>query len=335
MFLKDKNNFSVSKADTLITARTINGTSFNGSANITTSNWGTARTLTIGNTGKSVNGSGNVSWSLSEIGAAASSHTHSYLPLSGGTLTGDLTCNKYLKINAWSGYGSGTCNMWFNASSSSLHIDNINNIHINGKDIAFNGHVHHKIEFQDTRSVNHSPGGYETGITAHLKLNSTDGLGDGGTYHPVLTWKCWSEHSGGPYGQLAVSQNNNLFYRASTNDSTWNRWKKVLCKEDPAIIEKNMSLDNNKAICHTSQIAIKADNNGMGIGLDGVHNSRTGWIQVGHGDDNYAGSNGTLRLNPRGGNVEIGHPWIKLGGYWLTISPSAPSASTGDIWIQN
>ena len=54
----------------LSTARTINGTSFDGSANITTSNWGTARTLTIGNTGKSVNGSGNVSWSLSEIGAA-------------------------------------------------------------------------------------------------------------------------------------------------------------------------------------------------------------------------------------------------------------------------
>ena len=32
--------------------------------------WTTARTLTVGNTGKSVNGSGNVSWSLDEIGAA-------------------------------------------------------------------------------------------------------------------------------------------------------------------------------------------------------------------------------------------------------------------------
>ena len=53
------------------TARTINGTSINGSTDYTTANWGTSRTLTIGNTGKSVNGSGNVSWSLSEIGAAA------------------------------------------------------------------------------------------------------------------------------------------------------------------------------------------------------------------------------------------------------------------------
>ena len=74
----------------LATARSINGTNFDGSGNITTATWGTARTLTIGNTGKSVNGGGNVSWSLSEIGAAASNHTHSYLPLSGGTMTGNI-----------------------------------------------------------------------------------------------------------------------------------------------------------------------------------------------------------------------------------------------------
>lgn len=68
-------------ATTLQTARTINGTSFNGSANITTASWGTARTLTVGSTGKSVNGSANITWSLAEIGA---------LPLAGGTLTGDV-----------------------------------------------------------------------------------------------------------------------------------------------------------------------------------------------------------------------------------------------------
>ena len=41
--------------------------------------WTTARTITIGSTGKSVNGSGNVSWTLSEIGAAAASHSHNYI----------------------------------------------------------------------------------------------------------------------------------------------------------------------------------------------------------------------------------------------------------------
>lgn len=70
---------NAASATKLATARTINGTAFDGTANITTARWGTARTLTIGNTGKSVNGSGNVSWSLAEIGA---------LPLTGGTVTG-------------------------------------------------------------------------------------------------------------------------------------------------------------------------------------------------------------------------------------------------------
>lgn len=56
-------------ATALQTARTINGVSFNGTANIVTTQWGTARTLTIGNTGKSVDGSAAVSWTLAEIGA--------------------------------------------------------------------------------------------------------------------------------------------------------------------------------------------------------------------------------------------------------------------------
>ena len=84
------NAATATKASQLTTARTINGTSFNGTANITTANWGTARTIKIGNSGKSVNGSANVTWTLAEIGAAASSHTHSYLPLAGGTMTGAL-----------------------------------------------------------------------------------------------------------------------------------------------------------------------------------------------------------------------------------------------------
>jgi hypothetical protein len=62
---------NASSATQLQTGRTINGTTFFGTANIITSYWGSSRTLTIGSTGKSVNGSSNVSWSLSEIGALA------------------------------------------------------------------------------------------------------------------------------------------------------------------------------------------------------------------------------------------------------------------------
>lgn len=56
-------------ANALTTSRTINGTSFNGTSDITTSNWGTSRNISIGGTSKSVNGSANYTWSESQISA--------------------------------------------------------------------------------------------------------------------------------------------------------------------------------------------------------------------------------------------------------------------------
>ena len=74
----------------------------------------TARTLTIGNTGKSFNGSGNVSWSLSEIGAAASSHTHSYIPLSGSTgITGVLRSNSEIQTTSQNAFRAVSGNYGF------------------------------------------------------------------------------------------------------------------------------------------------------------------------------------------------------------------------------
>lgn len=55
----------------------------------TADRWKNARTITIGSSSKSLDGSRNVSWSLSDIGAAPSV-AGGYLPLSGGTMTGKL-----------------------------------------------------------------------------------------------------------------------------------------------------------------------------------------------------------------------------------------------------
>lgn len=61
--------------------------------------WTTARTLTVGLTGKSVNGSSNISWSLAEIGA---------LPLTGGTLTGQLNINHSASTSILRLYNAGS-----------------------------------------------------------------------------------------------------------------------------------------------------------------------------------------------------------------------------------
>lgn len=412
---------AANSATVLATARTINGTSFNGSANITTANWGTARNITIGSTTKSVNGSANVAWTLSEIGAAAASHTHSYLPLSGGNVTGrvnvggrcilppvynydkgalinicaaanqtmvtiHVTGNSYgagLPINSMYHFydytldggimnasgvhnGSNIGNMtvyrnngrlyaWIKqpVSYQTLNIEIIANktidasisnaavhtsgntntititpsvasmnghthnyagsssaggaansavkatqdsagqqinktyikgLSVSGKTItytkgdgttgtittqdtnttystgtastlgltklytgtgtatdgtmtqsaintALNGkanssHTHNSITNQDTRNVNTTPTQMPLGLSVHLKSNSADGLNDGGTYHSTLMIKGWNDASGGPWSQITVTANNNLYFRSSNND-TWNAWKKV------------------------------------------------------------------------------------------------------------
>ena len=78
-------------ATLLETPRTINGTSFDGSSNIITDSWGTSRNITIGNTSLSLDGSGDATWTLTDIGAAPADPA-GYLPLSGGTLTDDMFC---------------------------------------------------------------------------------------------------------------------------------------------------------------------------------------------------------------------------------------------------
>ena len=86
----------------------------------------TARKITIGNSSKSFDGSSDISWSLSEIGAAASSHTHSYLPLSGGTLTGDviLTDDKKIQLSTNSDYTKAAIGV--DSNTGDVYISNIN-----------------------------------------------------------------------------------------------------------------------------------------------------------------------------------------------------------------
>lgn len=91
----------VLQADRLITSRNINGTAFNGTKDITTSYWGTARNITIGKAIKSVNGSANVAWSLADIGAAAADHTHPYLPLAGGEMNSGAQITRKAKGVSW------------------------------------------------------------------------------------------------------------------------------------------------------------------------------------------------------------------------------------------
>ena len=108
-------------------ASTITATSFvgplTGNASTATSagKLTTTRALTIGNTARNFDGSAAVSWSLAEIGAqpagsyAAATHTHSYLPLAGGTLTGNTLLNDSVKLQLGT---SGDAEIYHNGTNT-------------------------------------------------------------------------------------------------------------------------------------------------------------------------------------------------------------------------
>lgn len=78
---------NVKSASQLQYARTINGTEFNGTANIVTAKWGNARTIALSG---SVIGSASVDGSGDVTITTTTNHTHPYLPLAGGTMTGQI-----------------------------------------------------------------------------------------------------------------------------------------------------------------------------------------------------------------------------------------------------
>lgn len=116
--------YNVDTATKLATKRAINGTDFDGSAAITTANWGTARNITIkdasstnAGTAVSVNGSAAVTLLLpSTIKASITGHASSDLALSGGTMTGELYYNTGTATTnreVYRAYNNGDTGAWW------------------------------------------------------------------------------------------------------------------------------------------------------------------------------------------------------------------------------
>lgn len=125
-------------ATTLETPRTINGTSFNGGSNITTSSWGTSRTLTLAGavTGSvSIDGSGNVTLNTSVSSTSGVS-----------ILTGTISHGGTIPLP--SGYSEGQCR-WM----VSMNNDNPSNTAWDWQEGVSLDHIHSYCSANGTRVV--------------------------------------------------------------------------------------------------------------------------------------------------------------------------------------
>lgn len=257
-------------ATALQTARTINGVSFNGTANITIADatklpltGGTLTGALIANTNDGVSaiygGNDGQAW-LRGWGIESNRSTVYLRPTANGTAT--------LHVGFSSGSQNwGTINLdatnLYKSGNVVLHAGNYNSysptltgtgasgtwgISVTGNaatatvlqtartigDVSFNGSaaiVPERIAYKDTRGTDFAPTAYP-GISLHLKQNTTDSLADGGTYHGILNLQQWSDTSGGQFHQLGFTDNGNISHRVSTSGTVWGAWARLLASDN-------------------------------------------------------------------------------------------------------
>ena len=164
---------SVASAGKLTTARTINGTSFDGAADITTANWGTARNISIAdsdstNTGTavSVNGSAAVTLKLpATIKATLSGNATSATKASNDS-DGNAINTTYLKKSGGV-LDNGACIGWKNSSDTS--VDNL--VTYNSLNEFVLGY--HQREVNATKLFGKSIVLYTNGSTPRLTIDSS------------------------------------------------------------------------------------------------------------------------------------------------------------------
>jgi hypothetical protein len=84
----------------------------------------------------------------------------------------------------------------------------------------------------DTRNNSSTPETYSAvcGIHFDFKLNSTNGLSDGGSYNGVMYWRKYgggSDWTGGGAKEIAYTDNGNLWHRYGTGTS-WGSWRQIV-----------------------------------------------------------------------------------------------------------
>ena len=210
---------NVASATQLQTARTINGTAFNGTSNIVTSYWGTARTLSLtGNaTGSvSMNGSANVSMSVNVNYATSAGNASTLGGTSKAGLFTALSSSNATNLSVTiGGTTKSITDLYANYAVSAGNADTLDGVH--------NGSV----------TANHL---YLAGGVSNFNTLTGNGLyswgsnitGQPNNYGSVLQFSNVNNPVPGTnqhwITQLASSTNDRLYYRTRTNTGGWTAW---------------------------------------------------------------------------------------------------------------
>lgn len=190
----------------------------------------------------------NINITPSSIGASASGHTHSYLPLSGGTMTGAITlpgnptsnlhaATKQYVDSQIAGSGSGDMLKSVYDTDNDGVVDSSEKIESEGKKTSTTNST------TVDSAANEIP---KTGISMYEFYNTTNSPI---TYANVINVR--GRQAGGA-GQLALgwegsSTTPNIFYRAHRDQGNvaWGPWEKIVYESDLPSIKKTITINGD------------------------------------------------------------------------------------------
>lgn len=260
-------------ADGLTTSVTVNGTKYtHSSGNITLPNYPT----------------------LSSLGAAAASHSHSYLPLSGGALTENtsIDTSKYFQYKLTKGaVTTETGTIAQNTAVNMLGYSEGNNLHLG------NGIWDNSI----TQGITFISGA--SGLTLRTVNGTINFISDKTSVGYVTTFG-------------VVLGTNEAISSVSTGYKAYDIYRKC-----------NSSLSGYS---HTNaRFGLVDADNGVAALETKLYNTSGATIKTA-----YLRLDANAGRAYTDGYFQSGQKWIKLGSRWLTIDTAAPSGAKGDIWIQ-
>lgn len=293
-------------------------------------------------TSRTVNGkalSGNITLSAGDIGAAAASHSHSYLPLSGGTVSGNI---HFASIGdkakaagiTWDGStdGAGIYYETRGADSGHLVLNMTDDANVT-VDIAAGGAVQSYFDYSGTFHGNVSG---NASSASSVAWSNVSGRPSSMPASDVYSWAkasskpsyTWSEIGSKPtFATVATSGNYNDLSNKPSIPSVGN---------GTVTITQNGTTKGSFTLNQSGNATIALTDNNTVYSLPAATSSTLGGVKVG---SNITNSSGTISLTKANVTAALGYtPPTSDTNTWrpeeVIISSTQPSASTCKLWIK-
>ena len=255
-----------------------------------------------------------------------------YLALSGGTISGDLSLNQYLRINAWAGYGSGSANAWYNGNTQMLLWENVSGIGLGSNVVIHSGNIGSYKAGDSALFDGRTSGEYylsqkngiPNGDLANLAAGSYYAASAKGDINPLPIDYCSLSVLGQSYYSQQLCMYHNAtrawlrgIYNTSSGASVTEWHELAFLDSNVASAKSLIASDGTTYVSYNTtygQVNVKGIN--IGYGGNTIETASGGVLNI------QANSTAGTIISPYGGNVGIG-----------TISPSAKLHVDGQINI--